>query len=425
MNDSVISQPQVSIGIASICTHLTNHSHKCLVFDTHYDDDTTILSEILNYEFDYVGFSTTEVHYNHAKILASNIRKCTNIPIVFGGVYPTLFPFEVIENDFIDFVCVGDGEVPLRKLLENSNKYTIKGLWHKNNNQILNSGSSDSFDVNSFCITDFSCFRKTSIVQERNNNGTSVRLSFISGGRGCQFSCAFCSNHEIKKIHRHKIRHRKVDNIISEIIDLQIKYKITEIFFTNENFLANDNFVQEFCRKYVASNIKIPFGVLSRPEHINNQTVSLLKKSGCIKIHMGIEVGNEQFRKIYLNRNISNSSIINSFKICKHHNIATKSFLMIGFFFERLSDLQETYDLALESESSRITCSIYYPLRGTKLGEIYYDANLVIKNNSILNYFDDSIIKHPTLSKSDLSNIRVSMLRAYPEKLYLGNIVTK
>src|SRR3974377_1668434 len=39
------------------------------------------------------------------------------VPIVWGGSHPTLLPEETLQESFIDFVVVGQGERPLRELV--------------------------------------------------------------------------------------------------------------------------------------------------------------------------------------------------------------------------------------------------------------------------------------------------------------------
>ncbi|GAJ22528.1 unnamed protein product, partial [marine sediment metagenome] len=54
--------------------------------------------------------------------------------------------------------------------------------------------------------------------------------------------------------------------------------------------------VKAFCLLY-ESKFKIPFSINSRPDLIDSDTAKTLKKACCSRINIGIESGDEAFRK--------------------------------------------------------------------------------------------------------------------------------
>lgn len=46
--------------------------------------------------------------------LAKQVNK--EIVVIFGGVHPTLFPIETLKNECVDYVIIGEGEMPIINL---------------------------------------------------------------------------------------------------------------------------------------------------------------------------------------------------------------------------------------------------------------------------------------------------------------------
>lgn len=417
LNDSVRNYPQVHMGLASIVTFLSSFGHEVKIFDTFYDSDESIINDIIYSKYDFIGFSITEIHFLHAVSITDQIKKFTNTPIIFGGVFPTICPNDCLKIQSIDMVCVGEGEYALQELLNKNSPENIRGIWFKKDDKIINNGVSKSFNVNSFEITDYSFFHKNSVVQKRQYNSTDIKFSFVWRSRGCPYHCSYCCNNLIRNIQGDGIRYREVASVLQEIMQLSRQYNVNEIFFTDENFMFNKRFVQEFCLEYQNSNLIIPFGILSTPNFINKNNIDillLLKKTGLNRIHMGIEIGNEKLRKEYLERDFNNRSIIQAFNICHELNIFTRAFVMVGFYFESEKNIKETQNLISMCQPDELSCSIFFPFKGTKLREVY-ERKKLLNNNVLLinNYFEECKILHPNLSPQRLQELRNDILSNY------------
>ena len=80
--------------------------------------------------------------------------------------------------------------------------------------------------------------------------------------------------------------------------------------------------MDEFCEMY--SEINLPFWMQTRPETINDDNMSKLKKVGLHRVSFGVEHGNEEFRKKILDRRWKNKDIIEKLKIPKKYGISCK-----------------------------------------------------------------------------------------------------
>ncbi|MFQ6055214.1 MAG: cobalamin-dependent protein, partial [Methanosarcinales archaeon] len=80
----------------------------------------------------YVGISVMTTQVNSALSISDFVKEIDNsIPIVWGGIHPTLFPEQTLSGRSIDTVVVGDGEDSSLKLVNNFKKGVLysENFW--------------------------------------------------------------------------------------------------------------------------------------------------------------------------------------------------------------------------------------------------------------------------------------------------------
>ena len=66
---------------------------------------------------DIICFSITSNRWSWMENLAKKIKLRFDFPILVGGPHPTFFP-KIINESFIDIVCIGEGEYAISELLD-------------------------------------------------------------------------------------------------------------------------------------------------------------------------------------------------------------------------------------------------------------------------------------------------------------------
>lgn len=410
------------IGLASLTAVLKSHGHSVKIFDTaFYGSDTeksqtvirterleskevkdeekytplnsTRLDDdlekiILEFEPDLIGLSILETMYEMSLNLARLIkRKNSDIPILAGGVFPTLSPGLVIEEDSIDMICLGEGETTLLQLCERLSEKKpyadIEGLWVKSNGNVIKNQPSKLHDINNLPIPDFEEFDHRLFYKPM--QGKMYKMVNIATSRGCPNQCSYCGAPQLKiffKDHNCGLYYR---NLNGEKIIEHIQYQIEKhnpefIYFSTENFLAmKEEDFQTFITKY--EKIGIPFWIQTRIETITKERIQALKKVGLYWITLGLEHGNEEFRKKMLNRRYSNQMFFERMDILREMGMGASLNNIIGFPFETRELIFDTIRMnkRLYEENPRLECNvcIFTPFRGCEL----YD---VCKENGLL-----------------------------------------
>jgi radical SAM superfamily enzyme YgiQ (UPF0313 family) len=189
------------------------------------------------------------------------------------------------------------------------------------------------------------------------------------------------------------IRYRPEGYVIKELKKLRKKYKFKQLHFGDDMILSNVKYVRNLFTS-LKSELNVPYTCMSRVEHIDEQMVDLLKKTNCKSVSMGIECGDEEFRKKYLKRFMSNDQIRKAFNLLKKAKIRTVSFNMIGWPFPNDDELTKTTaDLNKEIGPAFVQVTWFYPFPGTKLYDYCVERDLINQNKSIGSYHKGSIIK--------------------------------
>lgn len=292
-----------------------------------------------NADPDLIAFSVSTLDYNWACRIANRIRDCIKTPIVFGGIHPTLVPEEVIKNDFVDYLVVGEGEYALRELVNSleSGKidHSIKNIWSKKGKKVVKNQLRPLIqDLDELPFPDKDIFyNKFPMFQS---------IYSILTSRGCQFQCTFCCSPYVRRLYENDknfIRRRSVDHVMEELEIAKKKYgKIEIVDFEDDIFTSDEPWLEEFSKKY-RDTIGIPYECLTHSVFINDRIGRALSESGCNLVEIGVQSYNEGIRRNVLRRYETNEQIEEAVNILTKEGIFVGLDHIIGFPGESIEDL--------------------------------------------------------------------------------------
>ena len=143
---NVVAYPKhISIGIAYLSAVLKKHGHETGLIDTTFGmKDAAFLSKVKEFGPDIIAMSSVTNNFRYSTHLASLVKKENKVPIIIGGVHPTVDPEETLLKDCFDMICIGEGENALLELvtsLEEGHRDTrISNIWFKENERIIKNG---------------------------------------------------------------------------------------------------------------------------------------------------------------------------------------------------------------------------------------------------------------------------------------------
>ncbi len=307
---------------------------------------------------DILGIGTTSPFAPVAIELIHKIKKL-NIPVILGGAHAIYYPDSCIEH--ADFVCVGEGEAAILKLLYalyNGDDYsTTNNFWIRSNGSIIKNELNPLIQkLDLIPFPDFSDENKFYIEGDAIHTGEHYYTKAMNhyvfmSGRGCPFTCTYCCNSYLKKHNKNGgafIRRRSVKNVIDELVIVRSRFPhLTKISSNDEVFALNKKWLVDFCRNY-KKEIDIPFHCDIYPSKVSDEILGLLKGINLKTITMGVQSGAERIRQEVYNRRTPDELLINCANLFNKYNIFPFYDFIIDNPLESREDTEASLQLLLK-----------------------------------------------------------------------------
>jgi radical SAM superfamily enzyme YgiQ (UPF0313 family) len=345
--------------------------------------------------------------------LAEAIKKrFSDIPIIFGGIHVNIEPRDVLGRDYIDYVCLGEGEEALVELASNlmggKGAEGVRNIGWKKDGEIIMNPCRPPQDLDKLPFPDWDLFKPYHLYGPY--RGKMLRMALVDFSRTCPYNCAYCGNRTLKDVysksgHIVKYRHKSPQHWVSELKHMKEKYSIEFVNIIDGTFVAQREAVLEELAPLYAKEIGLPFFCDATVHCLTPRKAELLKQMGCVCINMGVECGDEEYRKKYMDRTMTNEKIINAFLMARDAGLDTRSYNIIGLPFETRENIMETVELNRKCKVGSVSMSIFMPYEGTKLRELCIKENLISPDQEIVGDGTYPIIKNPNLPDEELMKI--------------------
>jgi radical SAM superfamily enzyme YgiQ (UPF0313 family) len=397
------------LGYISSVLKQANHAVSYIILKEN-KDIFYLFERVKNEEPEIIAFSVTTCQFVYLQLITKILKRISNSFIVAGGIHPTSKPECILEAPHVDAIVRGEGEysmIELTQMLESKlNHYDIKNFWFRNNNEIIKNETRPLIsDLDILPFPDKSSFNyQEEIIDKgyyRREKGDKCNSFMFS--RGCLFKCTYCANEALSDLYGNGFfRQRSPHKAIEEIELDRKKYIFNILNFDDDSISLNKKWFYEFLTLY-KKNFNFPFMCNVRVGTVDSDMVRLLKEAGCFEITMGIEHGNEEFRKTILNRKMSNKQIIDTFRLCERYGINTCGQIMLGFPFENKKLYLDTVKLCRKIRKSMQNYNryIFYPYPGTKLGKTLED-NDWLPDKKYYRERAEASISYPSFTKEEI-----------------------
>lgn len=307
----------------------------------------------------YIGFSVmSSLYWESVTMLNQYLRGQFDIPIIWGGVYATLFPERSLE--YADYVIQGEGEAAIAELLEaldqQSDPSHIPNLAMKNSQgeAVINPVRPLEQNLDSFGYPSIGFERIYNITGNALKTGDPQLHGFtyeLTASRGCPFNCSYCNSTNLKRLYQGKgkfVRMRSVDNVMEELHEAKARIpRMKVIHFWDEIFSSDGRWVEEFARRY-EKEIAVPFRIWGHPTMIREEPIRRLVKAGLYQVVIGIQSGSPSVRKEVFHRDESQEAIIRCSQVLAKCRVPKVIYdLILQHPFESLEQLKESYQLCM------------------------------------------------------------------------------
>ncbi|OPZ99441.1 MAG: coproporphyrinogen III oxidase [Bacteroidetes bacterium ADurb.Bin408] len=308
-----------------------------------------------------------------------HMKKHISVPVIAGGIHATVLPEELIKEDWVNMLCVGEGEGAMAELAEKMSRNekidNIANLWIKKEDGtvIKNRPRPLIANLDAIPIPDKNIFV---------NYGVISRRLMVMTSRGCPYTCTYCINSYRDKIYEKEtyLRRKSVAAVIDELVFYKEKYKPAFIQFYDDVFSYNKAWLREFNEPYKRL-INLPYECYITPSTADDETLSLLKSSGCVSVIMGVQSGSEEVRKKLLNRHYSNNTVIETAKRIKKYRLKLITEYIFGLPGDDYHTMISSYELNDKLNAHYTGSFIFYPFAHTHLTEYCIENGYLSEEN--------------------------------------------
>lgn len=403
------------LGVAYIAAVLRNSNHDVKILDANISKDQIydIRKMVAEYSPNIVGISASTSIMQVSIKIANLIRNMSgNIKIILGGVHPTLFPKEVIQESCIDYVVHGEGEetiVELVTAIEKSKEPAgILGVAYKNKGEIIVNGPRPF--IKDLDKLPFPAYDLLLINEYYSPQISKIPFTSMITSRGCYYHCIFCDTHVV---FGRKYRFNSPERSIKELKYLINTFKVKEIMFKDSDFTLNQERVEELCELMIRERINIRWSCNGRVGGVSLALLNKMRKAGCRLVQYGVESGDEEILDT-LKKQITIKQVKETFSMSKKAGLKTVANFMIGNPGETKESIEKTIKLVREIKADFCNFKFITPFPGTELYNMACQNGWLLDNFDPLNLIENKCVMNATkMSTKELQQMLKKLYRSF------------
>jgi len=190
--------------------------------------------------------------------------------------------------------------------------------------------------------------------------GRPFSLNLIAS-RGCPFRCNWCA----KPIFGDAFQLRPAREVALEMKLLKETYGAEHLWFADDIFGLNRQWLQDFARCVEEQHCATPFKIQARADLLTKESVHALKRAGCAEVWMGVESGSQKVLDA-MEKGLRVEEVIAARDYLRGEGIRACYFLQLGYPGEQWEDLQKTIALVRDTRPDDVGVSFSYPLPNTR-----------------------------------------------------------
>jgi len=265
-----------------------------------------------------------------------------DLPVVFGGAFPSLVSDELVRTGVADIVVRGEGEgaftALVRSLQNRSSLDSVPGITFAEGTGVIRTERPPAIELDQAAPIPYQ------LLSMRRYRGFRAGVQWaLYSSRGCPHACSFCA---ISKINHRRWRAMSAERVLTEIEQV-VAMGARDVAFCEDNFFVDLRRCRAIAERVLARNLRITWGASCRVDDIlrmEDADLDLLRQSGLRRLYVGAESGSDRVLEL-LNKKISHRDILAANRRLRDHGIVPEYIFMVGFPTETDEERQQTVAL--------------------------------------------------------------------------------
>lgn len=297
-----------------------------------------------------------------------------DLPILWGGWHPSLFPAQCLSDPAVDAVVIGQGELTFLEAVDRLTRSGASvdalegcpGLHVRRRDGLIVAGPERALtDLNQLAPHDYTLFPVEDYFTLKGRR----QLDYISS-QGCPYRCAFCAD---PAVYKRRWVGTDADRMLSELMALHARYRLEEVALQDELFFVSRRRAEAFMDGLINNGSPFTWTATLRADQASRMEESVFEKMGrsrCREVLIGVESGSPELLK-RIAKDIKLEQVIAAAERCARHGVGARFPFIVGFPDEPERSVWETLDVAkrLRRLSPRFHVNIfsYAPYPGSDL----------------------------------------------------------
>jgi len=288
--------------------------------------------------------------------------------IIVGGIHPSIYTEDFLNNANVDYVFCGEADITLPKLIKTPDSFSklVKG---------------DMPDINNSPCEDIEIYDyKTSISFSLYGGIVKPPMVPLITSRGCVYKCKFCQPAE-QMVYGKKYRQKKVEKVLEELERIGSCFDFNSIMLYDDCILAHKTFLFQLLGELAKRRI---FDIMLQGRADNicqlGDEIAEFKKLGLKAVIVGFESGSQRVLD-FIGKKTTVESNIMAGEILHKHKIKIIGNFMIGLPTETNAEIQDTVNLANRISPTIASCSFYSPMPGSYIYEYCKENDLILEKD--------------------------------------------
>ena len=334
----------------------------------------------------FVGFSVMSgLTTYYAAQMCERIKRQSDIPILWGGHHPSLLAMQCLQEEYIDFVCIGEGEVSVvefsKALQEGRSPGGIRGIGYKKSGYPVMGETRewisdldelkldwDLLDLKKYFPKVREWYRLPPDLEEKMGE---KRFITLFSSRGCPFHCGFCSTRSYSGT---LWRAHSVAYIVEHIAKIEERIgPIGMVAFSDDNLMVNEGRGLSILENLFQRGILVDY-INIRIDQLKDDLVEKFAQYGVHSIFFGFESGNKRLLQL-MNKHIGPEQILDRVRVMRRYpQMTVTASGILGIPTETEEEVRSDILFALKLHrmipNGIVSLFRFMPLPGTPLTEL-------------------------------------------------------
>jgi anaerobic magnesium-protoporphyrin IX monomethyl ester cyclase len=355
--------------LLSLAAPLLNDGFEVSVIDAaiHPDWLQTVLREVRDALC--LGISVLTGPMIHGAVRAAKAvkKQSPDVPVLFGGWHPSLLPGQTLQENYVDAVVRGQGELTLleisQQLAEKKDFRNVAGVSTKQFGMPHHASERrvallDDLPTPAFELADVDAYERVS-GERKLAYATSV---------GCPYACNYCTD---MVFYKRRFNALEPQRVVSEVTELAARYRIDEVAMLDSNLPVDWRRAREIAQGFLDAKSTFRWTFQASTDFLcrmSDDDVRLLGASGVSHMGFGTESTSANVLKIMNKRHQRVDEMYETARKAMIGGIHVTFNLIFGYPGEtepdRIETLQTMSDIARQFWNVSFSPNIFTPYPG-------------------------------------------------------------